>query len=66
MGETFGRTDRFGCRPEASTEPRRQPPTEELWVLAALLLSFAVIFVAEMGDKTHLPGMLAPRWQVQQ
>jgi putative Ca2+/H+ antiporter (TMEM165/GDT1 family) len=35
-------------------------------VLAALLLSFAVIFVAEMGDKTHLPGMLAPRWQVQQ
>lgn len=48
--------------------PDRQPPTWELWVLlAALFLSFAVIFVAEMGDKSQLMAMMFAqryRWWV--
>jgi peptidoglycan/LPS O-acetylase OafA/YrhL len=36
---------------------QRQPPTKELLVSAALLLSFGVIFVAELGDKSQLTAM---------
>ena len=44
---------------------QRQPPTKELWVFAALLLSFGVIFVAELGDNSQLMAMtfaLRYRW----
>jgi putative Ca2+/H+ antiporter (TMEM165/GDT1 family) len=67
VGETFGRSDRFGCRPEAEMSPIGSHRTKESRVLAALLLSFAVIFVAEMGDKTQLVAMmfaLRYRWWV--
>jgi putative Ca2+/H+ antiporter (TMEM165/GDT1 family) len=67
VGETFGRIDRFGCRPEPSTRLRSTTATEELWVFAAVLLSFVVIFIAELGDKSQLMAMtfaLRHRWWV--
>jgi putative Ca2+/H+ antiporter (TMEM165/GDT1 family) len=68
VGETFGRTHRLGLPAGGIDQnPERLPPTEELWVFAALLLSFAVIFVAELGDKSQLMAMtfaLRHRWWV--
>jgi Ca2+/H+ antiporter, TMEM165/GDT1 family len=69
VGETFGRTNRFRLSAGGiSTDiSERQPPTEELLVFAALLLSLAVIFVAELGDKSQLMAMtfaLRHRWWV--
>jgi putative Ca2+/H+ antiporter (TMEM165/GDT1 family) len=67
VGETFGRIDQWVVGRRFDQIPRGQPPTKESRVLAALLLSFAVIFVAEMGDKTQLVAMmfaLRYRWWV--
>jgi putative Ca2+/H+ antiporter (TMEM165/GDT1 family) len=49
------------------TAPDHSHPNEEFWVLAALILSLAVIFVAELGDKSQLMAMtfaLRHRWWV--
>jgi hypothetical protein len=56
VGETFGRTYRFGCRPEASTRsPNGTHQPRSCW--CSLLLSFGIIFVAELGDKSQLMAM---------
>jgi putative Ca2+/H+ antiporter (TMEM165/GDT1 family) len=67
VGETFGRTDRFGCRPEASTRsPNGSHQPRSCW--CSLLLSFGIIFVAELGDKSQLMamtfGLRYPWWVV--
>ncbi|ASF10728.1 hypothetical protein NBRGN_094_00120 [Nocardia brasiliensis NBRC 14402] len=68
VGETFGQ-DNIRCRPEAYPDSGRQAgdPGAAHIMIATVLLSIGIVFLAELGDKSQLMALtfaLRYRWWV--